>query len=62
MAVVLVVLVAVLELVVEVTGLLALVTLLGLVGLAWAKQRPVALRRTAATAIDLHMIFMGSFI
>ena len=58
--VVIVVLVAVLELDVEVAGLLALLKRVGL--LVWAKQRPVALRRTAATAINLRVIFMGSFV
>ena len=53
-------LVVLLELVVEGAGLLALLERVGL--LVWAKQRPVALRRTAAAAIDLRVIFMGSFV
>lgn len=60
--VVLAVLAELLELVVEGTGLLALAALIGRVGLLWAKHKPVALRRTAATATNLRVIFMGSFV
>ena len=54
------VVVVVVVLLVEGAGLLALLERVGL--LVWAKQRPVALRRTAAAAIDLRVIFMGSFV
>ena len=47
-------------LLVEGAGLLALLERVGL--LVWAKQRLVAPKRTAATAIDLRVIFMGSFV
>jgi len=57
---VVVVLVVLLELVVEGAGLLALLERVGL--LVWAKQRLVALKRTAATAINLHVIFIRSFV